>query len=245
MTGGELIIVLAAVVVGAVIKSVTGMGLPIIVVPIATLFVDLADAVVVIAVPNLAANAALLWRERHHLDQTRDLPTLLATGIVGGVLGALAFVNLPEEPLLVLLVAAIALYLGRSLLQPDARLAPATTARWAPAVGTVAGLFQGAIGISGPIVGAWIHSYRLDRGAHVASITALFGVGGLAQCAVLVGSGQLAGRTTASALAMIPILASIPVGTWIRGRLSSAAFDRAILGLLAVSGVGLVVRIVG
>ena len=150
MTGGELIIVLAAVVVGAVIKSVTGMGLPIIVVPIATLFVDLADAVVVIAVPNLAANAALLWRERHHLDQTRDLPTLLATGIVGGVLGALAFVNLPEEPLLVLLVAAIALYLGRSLLQPDARLAPATTARWAPAVGTVAGLFQGGDRYLGP-----------------------------------------------------------------------------------------------
>ena len=76
MTGPELLVVLCAVVVGAVLKSVTGMGLPIIGIPIISLVVGVEDAVVVIALPNLVLNAALMFRERSHLTETRDLPML-------------------------------------------------------------------------------------------------------------------------------------------------------------------------
>ena len=67
MTGTELTIVLVAVIVGSVIKAVTGMGLPLIAIPIAALFVDLDDAVVTIAFPNLLANGVLAFRERSHI----------------------------------------------------------------------------------------------------------------------------------------------------------------------------------
>jgi hypothetical protein len=59
VSGTELAIVLIAVVVGSVVKAVTAMGLPIIAIPIAALFVDLDAAVVMIAFPNLLANAVL------------------------------------------------------------------------------------------------------------------------------------------------------------------------------------------
>lgn len=245
MTGTELTIVLVAVIVGAVVKAVTGMGLPLIAIPIAALFVDLDDAVVTIAFPNLLANGVLAVRERSHLGETRDLPTLAFTGVLGAVVGAIAFVSLPDEPLVMLLIVAIVGYVVAFFAKPDLRVGPERSRRLAPAVGTVAGLFQGAIGISGPIIGSWIHSYRLPRGAHILSVTSLFFVSGTAQFVVLAASGELAGRVSASLLACIPVLASIPVGAWLRSRVSARGFDLAVIGVLLVSVGALAVKTLG
>jgi len=245
MTGAELTIVLIAVIVGAIIKSVTGMGLPLVAIPIATLFVDLDDAVVTIALPNLLMNVVLSYRERSHIAETRDLPVLATTSVVGAIVGTIAFVSLPEEPLIVLLIIAILGYVVTFFARPDLTMGAERSRQLAPAVGTVAGGFQGAIGISGPIIGSWIHSYRLPRGAYIFSVTSLFLVAGVAQFAVLSVSGELAGRIGASLLACIPVLASIPVGSWLRNRVSARGFDLAVVGMLIVSIGVLAIKAIG
>jgi uncharacterized membrane protein YfcA len=245
MTGTELTIVLIAVIVGAVAKAVTGMGLPLIAIPIAALFVDLDVAVVTIAFPNMLANGVLAFRERTHLHETRDLPMLAVTGVAGAVVGAIAFVSLPEEPLVILLIIAILGYVITFFAKPDLQVGPERSRRLAPGVGAVAGAFQGAIGISGPIVGSWIHSYRLPRGAHILSVTSLFFISGTTQFVVLVASGELAGRVGASLLACIPVLASIPVGAWLRDRVSARGFDLAVVGMLIASIGALAIKTVG
>jgi uncharacterized membrane protein YfcA len=245
MTGTELTIVLIAVIVGSVVKAVTGMGLPIIAIPIAALFVDLDDAVVTIAFPNLLANGVLSFRERSHVRETRDLPVLAVASVIGAVIGAIAFVSLPEEPLVILLIIAILGYVITFFFKPDLQIGPERSRRLAPAVGGVAGAFQGAIGISGPIVGSWIFSYRLPRGAHILSVTSLFFVSGATQFAVLAGSGELAGRMGASLLACIPVLGSIPIGAWLRNRVSARGFDLAVVGMLIASIGALAVKTVG
>jgi uncharacterized membrane protein YfcA len=245
MTGTELTIVLIAVIVGSVVKAVTGMGLPIIAIPIAALFVDLDDAVVTIAFPNLLANGVLSFRERSHVRETRDLPVLAVASVIGAVIGAIAFVTLPEEPLMILLIIAILGYVITFFFKPDLQIGPERSRRLAPAVGGVAGVFQGAIGISGPIVGSWIFSYRLPRGAHIFSVTSLFLVSGTTQFLVLAGSGELAGRMGASLLACIPVLGSIPVGAWLRNRVSARGFDLAVVGMLIASIGALAVKAVG
>lgn len=245
MTGTELTIVLVAVVLGAVVKAVTGMGLPLIAIPIAALFVDLHDAVVTIAFSNVLANGVLAVSERRHVSETRDLPTLAVAGVLGAIVGGVLFVSLPEEPLVLLLIAAIVGYIVAFFAKPDLRVGPERSRRLAPAVGAVAGVFQGAIGISGPIVGSWIHSYRLGRSAHILSVTTLFFVSGSAQLLVLVASGELNGRVTASVLACMPVLASIPVGAWLRGRVSARGFDLAVIGVLVISVGALAVKTVG
>ena len=242
MSGTELTVVLLAVVIGATVKAVTGMGLPIIAIPIAALFVDLDDAVVTLAFPNLLANGVLAYRERSHAADTRDLPTLAIVGVVGAAIGAIAFVALPETPLVVILIVAIICYVVAFFAKPDLRVSEDRSRRWAPLVGGVAGAFQGAIGISGPIVGSWIHSYRLDRGAHIFSVTSLFLVTGLTQFVIFAVTGELAGRVGASLLACIPVLASIPLGTWLRNRVSTRGFDLAIVAMLVVSVGALAVK---
>ena len=235
MTGTELTIVLIAVIVGSIVKSVTGMGLPIIAIPIAALFVDLDAAVVTLSFPNMLANGVLASRERSHVRDTRDLPVLVITGVIGAVIGSIAFVSLPPEPLVFILIAAIVGYVVTFFAKPDLRVGPERSRRLAPAVGGLAGAFQGAIGISGPIVGSWIHSYRLPRGAHIFSVTSLFFVSGTTQFVVLVASGELSGRVGASLLACIPVLGSIPVGAWLRNRVSAPRFDLGVVGMLIVS----------
>lgn len=243
MTGVEVAIVLAAVVVGSVVKAVTGMGLPLIAIPIASLFVDVETAVVVIAFPNVLANAVLASRERSSYPATRDLPTLAGFGIAGAVVGTVVLVNVPEAPLVVALIAAILGYVVVFFAHPEFRTGAERSRRLAPAVGGVAGLFQGGIGISGPIVAAWIHSYRLDRSAHILSVTSLFLVTGAAQLLVLVAAGELSGRVLATALACVPVLLSIPVGTRLRESVSARGFDLAVVALLALSAVALAVQL--
>ena len=245
MDGTELAIVLAAVVLGSVVKAVTGMGLPIIAIPVAATFVDLETAVVVLALPNALANGVLALGEREHLRDTRDLPVLAVTGVVGAIVGAVAFVRLPPEPLVAVLVSSIVIYVVAFFVAPDLRTGPERSRRLAPAVGFVAGAFQGAIGISGPIVGSWIHSYRLPRGAHILSVTTLFLLSGTTQLVVLAIDGQLDERLGATLLACVPVLASVPVGRRLRDRVSTRGFDLAVVAMLLVSVVALVVRQVG
>ena len=239
MTGAELAIILVAVVIGAIAKAVTGMGLPLIAIPIASLFVPVDDAIVVIAFPNVLANLALAARERHSYPATRDLPTLATAGVVGAIAGTLLLVNVPETPLVVAVIVAIVGYIVLFFAHPEFRVTPDRSKRLAPAVGGVAGVFQGAVGISGPIVGSWIHSYRLPRSAHILSVTSLFFITGFAQLAVLVASGELSGRVAATLLACIPVFASIPIGTRLRESISVRGFDLAIIAMLAISALAL------
>lgn len=239
MSGTELVVILTAVVIGAVVKAVTGMGLPLIVIPIASLFVDVNDAVVVIALPNVLANAVLASRERASLAETRDLPILATAGVLGAIIGTLLLVNTPETPLVIAVIVAIVGYVTLFLAHPELRVGSRRSRRLAPLVGAVAGVFQGAIGISGPIVGSWIHSYRLPRGAHILSVTSLFFITGTTQLVVLVASGELSGRVVATLLACIPVLGSIPIGTRLRNSVSGRGFDLAIVGMLAVSALAL------
>ena len=242
MNGTELAIVLAAVVIGSVAKAVTGMGLPVIAIPIAALFVDIETAVVVIAFPNVLINTILGVRERHSWHETRDLPVLAVAGIIGAVAGTLLFVNIPETPLVIAVIVAIIGYVVLFFAHPDLRTTPQRSRKLAPPVGLTAGIFQGAIGISGPIVGSWIHSYRLSRSAHILSVTTLFMLTGLTQLIVLIANGELAGRVPATLLACIPVLAAIPLGTWLRDKVSVRGFDLAIIAMLSVSAIALAVE---
>ena len=244
MTGADIAVVLVASLVGAFVKSITGMGYPLIAVPIISLALGVQDAVVIVAAPNLAANAILCFGARADRQHTRDLPKLVGFGLVGAMVGTVALVNVPEDPLLIALAITIGVFVANYLRSPELRIAPATSARWAPAVGAVAGLMQGAVGVSGPVVAAWMHGYRLSKQAYVFAVTLIFGATGFVQLVLLTATGEYdAERLAVSALAFIPVLAMIPVGSTLRRRLAGAQFDRAVLGVLVLSGLALVFQV--
>lgn len=242
----EVAIVLGASLLGAFVKSVTGMGYPLFAVPIIALVMGVEDAVVIVATPNVTANFLLCYGARAGRHDTHDLRPLVIFGMGGAVVGTFALVSVPEEPLLIALVATIGVFVVNYLRGSTVAIARRTAARWSPPVGVVAGLMQGAVGVSGPVVATWLHAYRLPKDAYVFSVTLIFGLTGLVQLVLLAASGTVTGeRALLSALAFAPVLAMIPVGTALRGRLGGRAFERAVLAILIVSAVALVVRVGG
>lgn len=244
MTGAEIAIVLGASLLGAFVKSVTGMGYPLIAVPLITLALGIEAAVIIVAAPNLAANTFLCFAARDGRDEARDLLRLAGFGFVGAFAGTYALVNVPEAPLLLALAATIVAYLVQFRRAPELRIDPATSRRWAPAVGGLAGVMQGAVGVSGPVVATWLHGYRLPKQAFVFSVTAIFGVSGAVQLGLLAGAGRFTTeRLVVSLAAFVPVGAMIPVGSRLRARLGGPGFEKAVLAVLVASGVALVVRV--
>ena len=166
--------------------------------------------------------------------------------MAGAVVGTFALVSVPEDPLLVALVLTIVAFVVNYLRAPEVAIDPVAASRFAPGVGVVVGLMQGAVGVSGPVVATWLHGYRLPKQTYVFSVTLIFGLSGLVQLVLLATSGAYDLTLAAvSALAFVPVLAMIPVGTSLRSRLGGPAFERAVLGVLVASAIALLVRVLG
>ncbi|MFK7897746.1 MAG: sulfite exporter TauE/SafE family protein [Myxococcota bacterium] len=243
MSEGDLIVVAIASLIGALVKSVTGMGYPLIAIPILTLWIGVESAVAVIALPNVVANALLAYGVRHTRSETRDLPVLVVTSVLGAIAGTFLLVEAPEEPLLFGLAASVFVFVMQRFLRPNLDIPAEFSARWSPLAGLLAGISHGAVGVSGPIVVMWLHGYRLSKDAYVFALTVVFLVAGMAQLAVLVWSGEFdQDRNVASLVALAATLCMVPVGTRLRSRLGGAAFERLILWILVGSGIALLYR---
>ncbi len=220
---------------GGLVKGATGMGLPLVALPILAAFLGVPTGVAIIGVTGLVLNVVQVWRLRADLWTADFLPRLLLGGAIGTAAGTWVLTVLPEEALSTALGVLLVFYLGLRLANPHFVLSKPTGRKYAPAAGFAAGVLQGATGISSPIGVTFIHAMRLHRTAHVFAVSAMFLLFGLVQLPALAIAGIMTWPVFMQGLfALAPALAMMPVGAWLAGRLSQAAFDRAILALLAV-----------
>lgn len=237
MTAWSWIAVLAAVVVGALTKGVTGVGLPVVAVPVMAAFVGVEHAVVVMAVPGLISNAWLIWQHRAEAGSARDLALLLPTGVVGVAGGTWLLTRMDERLLSLGLAAVIAVYLVVYLTRPGFALPPRLTRVLSPAVGLASGAMQGATGVSGPLLATYLHGFRLRQHVYVFSVTAIFLTFAVTQVLAVAQAGLYTStRVMQSLLALVPTLVVMPLGIRLSRRLDGRAFDLIVLGLLTVMG---------
>lgn len=232
MTATDVLVLVAATAVGAFVKSVTGLGMPLIAVPTASLFISQPTVVAAVAFPNLVQNLALITQNRRHRGEVDGLGPFVLAGLAGALLGAWVVPRLSETTLVAGLVLIVASYLATSIREGVFALNSAQQRRWRLPAGFIAGSFQGALGISGPLVVAWFQSVGLKRDAFVFAISTAFGTSGLVQVAVYGFQGRLAPVWPTSLLLLGIVVATIPIGYRVRGRLDAEAFRRAVLGLV-------------
>jgi uncharacterized membrane protein YfcA len=241
-----LIVIVIAMAVGAFIKGATGQGLPQIAIPVMASFLGVEHAVVVMAIPSIVSNAWLMWAYRGYLNRTRDLPTMLITGIFGAVAGTAILTALDDRVLSLALASVIGLYVIVFFARPDFSLAPSLTRYSSPPLGFTAGLLQGSTGISGPLVSTYLHAFRLDKETYVLSVTTVFMVFAVVQAVALaILDLYNANRLIESLVALVPIMAMLGLGTRLTRRLSRRTFDLIILALIVASGIKLVYGALG
>ena len=245
MTGAEIAIALAAITGGALVKSISGLGLPIVAIPVMALFISLEEAVVIMAIPSLVSNVIMAFRARAARNATVDIPILATTGLCAAIAGSALLIWLPEESLLIALALAVFAYVGVTLLHADLHISDTSRSWLSPTVGVAGGLMHGATGISGPIYGTYVHALRLPQEAYILSVTSLFAIAGIGQLLVLSSTGQFTtGLFLVGLAAIVPVIALIPLGARVRDRMSGERFNRLVLVVLTAAATTIVVRLV-
>ncbi|QBI21486.1 sulfite exporter TauE/SafE family protein [Egibacter rhizosphaerae] len=246
MSETEILVVVVAMLLGAVVKGAVGAGLPTIAIPVMAGFIGVVDAVVIMAIPTVVTNTWLVARHRRALDQTRDLPVLLVTGGIGVVLGAWILDRVAPAWLMFTLAAVIVLYAAVFLTRPTFEISPDTSRLLAPPMGSAAGLLQGATGMSGALLTTYTHALRLPRPAFMVQLVTQIQVFTVVQVASFALLGLYdTERLLGSLLAIVPALVGLPLGMRLGTRLPPRPFELLVLVVLGGMAIKLVVDGIG
>ena len=239
----SLAIMFVALAAGALVKGATGMGLPLVALPVLTAVFGLQHAVSVMAVVQIVTNSMQLWQFRAEAsnDRVGFLPWFLVAGALGVMLGTWALSSLPERVLVFSLGVLLLCYFILKLVAPHFVVSPRAARIFGAFAGLGSGALQGATGISAPIGVTFIHAMGMERRAHLYAVSAMFLVLGLVQFPALLVSGIMQPAwIVQSVLALIPIALFMPLGQLLAGKLSRKAFDRMILIFLGAMGLKMV-----
>ena len=233
-------IISVALVIGSLGKAITGFGLPMIAVPVMAAFIGVENAVVVMVIPSNATNIWLMWEHRKEATILPNMPFIVAGSIAGAAIGTWLLVELDEQVLGLIMAAWIVAYLISFCFKGGIRIRPERSGVYVPVLASVAGLSQGAVGFSGPVLAPGMHALRLAPGVHVFVISAIFLSFGVTQMVALSGFGMVTfDRLVQSLFALIPVMVATPIGIWIARRINRRVFDACVVVLLAAMGLKL------
>ncbi|WP_127103825.1 sulfite exporter TauE/SafE family protein [Pararhodobacter zhoushanensis] len=227
---------------GGILKGATGVGAPIIAVPLLAIYFDVRFAIVIFSIPNILPNIWQAWAYRKTLLPLRFVVPFTLAGMVGAACGTWVLANAPTDLLPLGVAGAVLLYIGFRLLRPHWVLPYPKAVKLAPPVGFIAGMLQTASGLSAPASVTFLSAMKLDRAAFIPTVSAFFIGLGVVQIPMLIGYGFLTPeRALLSAAALIPLTAAMPLGARLVRHLPKEVFDRVILGLLAILAIKLLV----
>ena len=230
----EIVVVCVFLALGGVLKGATGMGTPVIAVPPLAAYFDVPFAISIMVLPNLATNA---WQALHYRAERRGLSFVgrfAVAGCLGALIGTLLLIELPGDVLSLWLAAIVFLYICLRLVHPTWRVTPRGARIASAPIGLIAGILQGAAGISAPVSGTFLSAMQLTRPQFMLAISSLFVGFSLVQIPTLAIAGILTrDRLLLSVLALLPIAAAMPAGAWLARTLTPLIFDRVVLTFLA------------
>ncbi len=229
-----VILVLVTIAIGAFIKGITGLGLPMFAIPALALFVPVETAVAVMALPSLAANVGLVYAHRKQSAVIRGHRAFLLVGIAGVFAGTWFLARVEDWILRTVLIAWLGIYLIQQLRNSPQASSGSLRDRLSGIFGFCAGALQGATGISAPVIAPYFHNRDLTIPQYAFSVAFAFGLFTVVQLMALssvkIVTPELLGY---SALATLTTLVFIPLGVKLSGRLSRQTFDRILLATFA------------
>lgn len=235
MTTEVILIVIIGFVLGGILKGATGVGAPLIAVPLLAAAVDVRFAIVVFSIPNLVPNIWQVWAYRRTLLPAGFIARFVISGMAGGALGTWLLAQIHTDWLVLGVAGALVLYIVLRLARPGWVLGYERARGLAPIAGGLAGLMQTAAGLSAPVSITFLNAMRLRRETFMPTASAFFVGLGVVQLPLLIRFGLLDGKMAVlSAGALVPLVAGMPVGAWLGRRMSPVLFDRIILGVLSI-----------
>jgi uncharacterized membrane protein YfcA len=233
----HILLALAVFLIAGVVKGLVGMGLPTITIALTSLVLPLSDTIALIALPTIFTN---LWQAavggKFRVILRRQWPLIVPLAVMLYLTMWTVGRKAPEWAFLVLAIVLVvysALGLFRIRLQIHADLEKPL----APVIGVISGVVAGLVGV--PVIPLMPYLQGLDI-----KPTELVQTLGVVLCATsvtltvsLLRFGLLDGpHAIVSAIAVVPAIAGMWVGTRVRLKLSVEQFRLAVLWALLLTG---------
>jgi len=243
LPNAALVALFAVFVFGGVVKGVTGVGLPLVLVPLTAQFVPIPVAVALLTVPMVATNITQAAEGGDTLAAIRRLWPILICVVIGLLIGVHLLLSIDRRLLNLILGISFLGLAALLLLMPHVRIGEAT-ARWGgPVVGFAAGVLGGMSAMFGPPMIAYLVGRGTEPDSFVKQMAIFAFTASLTMLLALGGSGSMTERDMlVSAVAIIPIQAGMPLGRWLRRRTQPNWFRIAVLVILALGGLDMLRR---
>ena len=170
MTELMMLLFFIAAFLAVVIGTVAGFGTSTILLPITLIFVDFKTALVLVAISHISGSLGATAFFRHGLDKRLILlfgvPSIILT-----ILGAYLVTYVPQSILQLILGLSLLIFSIYFLLKPDFKVS--LSKKNTIFGGSLSGFLQGLLGIGGPLRGAFLISYNLDKFKYIATLAAI------------------------------------------------------------------------
>jgi uncharacterized protein len=228
---------------GGLSKGAVGIGLPLVSLPFIAVLLPPLQAIALLVVPVISTNIFQVFHKGLFLTMARRYWSLILTIAITAILASRLIVTVNNEALLIAIGFIIAIIgLMRVIRLPVG--IPDRHEIWLnPLIGVISGLVGSVSNLFGPPVFAYLSMRGMAKDNFIVVIAMVFLVGAIPLHSNLF----LLGVTTPeililSALATIPVVVGMTLGTWLRARFSQAMFEKILVIVIIVAGLNLIRR---
>jgi uncharacterized membrane protein YfcA len=239
----QILIVALTFFLAGIVKGVTGMGLPTVAMGILGAIVSPVSAASLLVIPSFVTNFWQLFTGPDFLALMKRLWLMMLGIVVGTLAGSWFLTSADTEYASVGLGSALVLYAAHGLWAKPWSVPARLERLVSPVIGLTTGVVTGGTGVFVIPAVPYLQALGLPKDDLIQALGLSFTVSTIALAAGLAHGGAFhLGNITVSALAVIPALLGMRVGTAVRERISAATFRRCFLIFLVVLGLELVVR---
>lgn len=240
---GTLVLIVIAFFGGGLTKGVVGIGLPLVTLPFLAVLLPPLEAIAMLVVPVIATNLFQVFHGGIFLAVARRYWTLILTIAITAVLAAQLIVAARSE-LLMAVIGIVIIVVGlMRLIRLPVGLHERHEVWLNPLVGVVSGLIGSVSNLFGPPVFAYLSMRGVAKDTFIVVIAMVFLVGAVPLHGNLIRLGVTTQDILVfSALATIPVFAGMSLGTWLRSRVSQAAFEKLLICVIVIAGLNLIRR---
>jgi uncharacterized protein len=237
VTTEHILLALAVFMIAGTVKGLVGLGLPTITIALTSLVLPLSDTIALVALPTIFTN---LWQAavggQFWTILRRQWPLIVPLAIALYVTMWTVGRKAPDWAFLVL-AAVLVIYSALGLFRIRLRIHADLEKPLAPVIGVVSGFVAGVIGVPVVPLMPYLQGLDIKPGELVQTLGVVLCATSLSLTVSLLKFGLLDGpHAIVSAIAVVPAIAGMYVGTRIRLRLSVEQFRLAVLWALLLTG---------
>ncbi|HEY9096193.1 MAG TPA: sulfite exporter TauE/SafE family protein [Hydrogenophaga sp.] len=241
----QLATIAAAYLVAALVKGITGLGYSSTCLPILTLAFGLKEALPLALIPSVASNVVVMTGTAGFTTSLRRFWPMLVCAAGSVFVGLWVLTRIRSESAAAALGGVLMVYVGFALSNARFRLDEKRTRKLEPAIGAVTGFVNGMTGSQVVPLIPYLLSLDLARERFLQASNQSFT---LSSAAMFVGLGVTGLMTlevvAVSAGGLVLVAMGVRVGQRIGRHLAPQAFRTAVLIVLALLGLGLILRAV-